>query len=67
MRAEQTAAAWDCSHKVVRLFHPVLLTESERTEAFRLVYDEVLEAIEGYEQARRKEERRLRPLPSEGG
>lgn len=57
MRAQMQQVTWDCSHAVVALFHG--LTEQEKTEAFRRVYDLVLAAVQEYERLRQYERKRL--------
>lgn len=63
MRMQLQEGAWNAAHKIVAAFHGCLLTESERVEAFRLVYAEVLGTLELFEFRLSRERKRLAMIP----
>jgi hypothetical protein len=61
---QQQEAARQAASKIVPLFDGVLLTESERAEAFWQIYAQVLEAVEWYHFRMSQEAARLKPIPA---
>ena len=63
MRKQLQECAWNAAHEIVTAFHGCLPSEWERVEAFRLVFAEVLDALERFECQLSHERKRLAIIP----